>query len=150
MEADPRLPAALRAPETAQVTSKTGNAPSAAVTPAALAPNQLYRPATASAVGFQTTAELTPAEGLVGQQRAIDALKFGTHIRKPGFNLFVIGTAGNRMQQAVESVLESTRWDRPPSTDWVYVNNFADARRPIAIQIPPSRFLPNYTNKRRF
>ncbi len=139
MEADPRSPAALRAPETAQVTSNTGNAPSAAVTPAALAPEQLYRPANASALSFQTTAELTPVEGLVGQQRAIDALKFGTQIRKPGFNLFVIGTAGNRMQQAVESVLESTQWDRPLSTDWVYVNNFADARRPIAIQLPAGR-----------
>ena len=75
----------------------------------------------------------------VGQQRALGAIKFGTQIGKPGFNLFVIGSAGNRMQDVVESILRSSRWDRPAPSDWVYVNNFEDSRRPIAIQLPPGR-----------
>jgi len=75
----------------------------------------------------------------VGQQRALGAIKFGTQIGKPGFNLFVIGSAGSRMQDVVESILRSSRWDRPAPSDWVYVNNFEDSRRPIAIQLPPGR-----------
>jgi predicted ATP-dependent protease len=104
-----------------------------------LRPEQLYRPADLSALTFRTTEELAPLDGLIGQQRALDALKFGTQIQKSGFNLFVIGSPGSRMEEAVESVLKSTEWHRRPPTDWVYVNNFKEPRRPIAIQLPAGR-----------
>jgi hypothetical protein len=72
---------------------------------APLSVNRLYRPADLSALSFQTTSEIEPIDGLVGQQRAVEAIGFGTRVRKPGFNLFVIGSSGARMQQAVGSVL---------------------------------------------
>jgi len=106
---------------------------------AALSAQQLYRHADASALNFNTTAELAPLDGLVCQQRALSALQFGTRIRKSGFNLFVIGSAGTQMQEIVESVLRRTPWDRPAPGDWVYVNNFEEPRQPIAIQLPPGR-----------
>jgi hypothetical protein len=108
-------------------------------TPTALLPAQLYRHADASVLTFNTTADLAPVDAPVGQQRALGAIKFGTQIRKLGFNLFVIGSAGNRMQDVVSSILKGAQRDRPPPSDWVYVNNFEDARRPIAIQLPPGR-----------
>lgn len=107
--------------------------------PAALSPQQLYRRATASALNFNTTAELAPLGGLVGQERAFGALQFGTRIRKSGFNLFVIGSAGARKQEVVESMLRSPPWDRPEPGDWVYVNNFKEPRQPIAIRLPAGR-----------
>jgi lon-related putative ATP-dependent protease len=105
----------------------------------ALLPAQLYRHADASVLNFKTTADLAPIDAPVGQQRALGAIKFGTQIRRPGFNLYVIGSAGSRMQDVVGSILRSAQWDRPPPSDWVYVNNFEDARRPIAIQLPPGQ-----------
>jgi lon-related putative ATP-dependent protease len=107
--------------------------------PAALPAEQLYRRTDLSGLAFATTAELQPADGLIGQQRALEALKFGTRIEKPGFNLFVVGSSGNRMQQAVQSVLETTEWNRPAPSDWVYVNNFEETRKPIGMQLPPGR-----------
>ena len=136
MEADPHPSTGLRALELPS--SGTGTVSDIAV-PAALPPGQLYRRADTSALNFKTTAELQPLDGLVGQHRALGALQFGTQIRKSGFNLFVIGSAGSRMQELVESMLKSSRWDRPAASDWVYVNNFEDSRRPIAIQLPPGR-----------
>lgn len=65
---------------------------------------QMYRHADLSGLPFQTTAELEPVDGIVGQKRAVDAITFSTRIRQPGFNLFVIGSDGARMQRAVESV----------------------------------------------
>jgi predicted ATP-dependent protease len=134
METDPHPSKALRAHE-----FPSSAAGAVLDLPAALAPSQLYRRADASVLNFKTTAELTPLDGLVGQRRALGALQFGTQIRKPGFNLFVIGSEGSRMQEVVESMLRRTRWDRPTPSDWVYVNNFEDSRRPIAIQLPPGR-----------
>ncbi|MCW5702986.1 MAG: AAA family ATPase, partial [Bradyrhizobium sp.] len=125
---DPLPPSSLRE------TSASGGTGSAAL-PVAL----LYGHADASTLNFKTTAELKPLDGPVGQQRALGALELGTKIRKPGFNLFVTGSAGSRMQKVVETLLKNARWDRPHPDDWVYVNNFADSRKPTAIRLPPGR-----------
>ena len=101
-----------------------------------LQPNQLYRPTNLSALAFSTTAELQPIDGLVGQARALEAIRFGTQISKAGFNLFVIGPNGARMQDAVKAVLAEEVRGKPSPSDWVYVNNFIDADRPIAIELP--------------
>ena len=61
--------------------------------PAPLPVARLYRPADLSVMSFETTAEIEPIDGLVGQERAHAAIRFGARIEKPGFNLFVIGPA---------------------------------------------------------
>lgn len=101
-----------------------------------LRPDQLYRPTDLSTLKFSTTAELQPIDGLVGQARAREAIRFGTQIGKAGFNLFVIGPNGARMQDAVKAVLAEEARGKPSPSDWVYVNNFTDAERPIAIELP--------------
>jgi len=106
---------------------------------APLATDRLYRPADLSALTFRTTADLAPLDGLVGQQRALKALELGTRIRTPGFNLFVIGPTGARMQQAVEAVLRAAPAPEARPDDWIYVNNFAEPRKPAAIRLPAGR-----------
>lgn len=107
--------------------------------PAIVPWERLYRRADLSGLAFATTAELAPIDGLIGQTRALEALRFGTKVDKDGFNLFVIGPTGARMQDAVRSVLERDAAARPTPSDWVYVNNFADPDRPLAIELPPGR-----------
>ena len=72
MEADPHS----GAPEPTAVRSDIG-------APVALSPAQLYRAADASALNFATTAELSPLDGLIGQQRALGALQFGPFHQEP-------------------------------------------------------------------
>ncbi len=100
---------------------------------------RLYRAADLSTLSFESTADIEPADGLVGQQRALDAIAFGTRIGTPGFNLFVIGPSGMRMQRAVERVLAEAAGERRRPSDWVYVNNFKDPRKPMAIELPAGR-----------
>jgi hypothetical protein len=104
-----------------------------------LPPERLYRTADLSTLSFDSTAEIELADGLTGQQRALDAIEFGTHITKPGFNLFVVGPHGMRAQHAVEQVLKEAAGQRPSPSDWVYVNNFNDPRKPMAIELPVGR-----------
>ncbi len=101
--------------------------------------DQLYRPTDLSNLAFSTTADLQPIEGLVGQARALEAIQFGTQVGKAGFNLFVIGPNGARMQDAVKAVLAEEARGKPSPSDWVYVNNFVDADRPVAIELPAGR-----------
>jgi lon-related putative ATP-dependent protease len=117
----------------------------AAVTPAGetavkpLAAERLYRYTDLSSLAFLTTAELQPIDGLVGQARAVEAIRFGTQVGKAGFNLFVIGPNGARMQDAVKAMLAAEVAGKPGPSDWVYVHNFIDADRPIAIELPSGR-----------
>lgn len=104
-----------------------------------LPPERLYREADSTALSFTTTADLTPIDGLVGQGRARDAMRLGTRINRDGFNLFVMGPPGARMRESVSEMLAEIAPSRPAPSDWVYVNNFSEPHKPIAIELPPGR-----------
>lgn len=99
----------------------------------------LYRATDLSRLKFATTAELLPIDGLVGQERALEAIRFGTRVGQAGFNLFVIGPNGAHMQDAVKALLAEDSRGKPRPPDWVYVHNFKDADRPVALELPPGR-----------
>jgi len=101
-----------------------------------VAADRLYRECDLSRFDFATTAELAAIDGMIGQERAIEAVDVGTKIDRAGFNLFVIGGTGLDTREAVKAMLakEARRRSSPP--DWVYVNNFAKPDRPIAIKLP--------------
>ena len=105
----------------------------------ALPTDCLYRPADLSKLTFSTTADLEPLDGLAGQARALDAIRFGTLVDKAGFNLFVIGSHGASIQGAVKMLLAGEARAKPSPSDWVYVNNFTDPAKPIAIELPAGR-----------
>jgi lon-related putative ATP-dependent protease len=106
---------------------------------------RLYRSADLAGLSFTTTADIEPIDGLIGQRRAMDAVRFGTQIEKSGFNLFVIGPPAARMRQSIEAVLKETVKDWQPPPDWVYVNNFKEPHKPTAIDLPPGR-APDFHN----
>ncbi len=85
-----------------------------------------------------STAELDPVESIIGQDRALSALRFGLNILKPGFNIYVSGLAGTGRTTAIKSFLEAlaTKKDVPP--DWCYVHNFRDSDCPRALKMPAS------------
>ena len=43
---------------------------------------------------FQCTDELAPLDHFIGQERALEAIRFGLEVDKPGYNLFVTGLNG--------------------------------------------------------
>ena len=87
-------------------------------------------------LGFESTEELTPLEGTIGQERAVTALEFGLHIRTQGYNVFVSGLPGTGRNTTLASYLRSAaeRLSVPP--DWCYVHNFDDPARPWALSLP--------------
>jgi predicted ATP-dependent protease len=99
----------------------------------------LYRAVDPCALPYASTAELEPLDGVVGQPRALDAIRFGSRVRQAGFNLFVIGPAGVGMHDSVAAMLREAARELPTPCDYVYVHNFADADKPVAIELPPGR-----------
>ena len=89
------------------------------------------------ALGFETTAELSPLEGMVGQQRAVGALEFGLSIDASGYNIFVAGSPGTGRTTTLTTFLERIAASRPVPNDWCYVHNFRNPLQPIAVSLPP-------------
>ncbi|HTT13526.1 MAG TPA: AAA family ATPase [Burkholderiaceae bacterium] len=107
--------------------------------PTALSPAQLRPTTDPSTLRFATTADIEPSDAPIGQDRALDALRFGTRIEAAGFNLFVIGAADAGLDRTIRTFLEVKARAEPAPVDWVYVNNFASPQRPYAMQLPPGR-----------
>ena len=104
-----------------------------------LSPGRLYRNTDATRFDFETTDDLTPLPGLMHQTRAREAVGFGLCISQPGFNVFATGDASGRVRESLRLMLDEAALGQKPACDWVYVNNFADPRRPKALPLPPNR-----------
>ena len=87
----------------------------------------------------ETTEELEPLEEIIGQERAVKALKFGLDIEKLGFNIFAAGYPGTGRTTAVKDFLEEVAKGKPVPSDWCYVNNFRNEYEPRAISFPPEK-----------
>lgn len=101
-----------------------------------LTAEQLYHSCDLSALDFVTTDSLPEFEGLFGQDRALEALRFGVGIKKRGFNIFVLGPPGIGKHTLVQSLLDTESDRRGPPNDWCYVNNFQAAHQPSVLQLP--------------
>ena len=82
-----------------------------------------------------STKELTPLDEIIGQERAVRALKFGLGIRNHGFNMYVAGYPGTGRKTTVKSFVEAQAKTQPVPPDWCYVNNFGNQYEPKAIQL---------------
>jgi len=85
---------------------------------------------------FESTSELEPNESIIGQDRALRAIKLGVNLRSPGYNIFIAGLSGTGKATAVKKMLESTSANCPVLKDYAYVNNFNDPDAPILLTFP--------------
>lgn len=104
-----------------------------------LKPAALYRRCPTSSFGFRSTAELEELDGVLGQDRAVEALTFGIGIRRDGYNLFVLGPPATGRHSMVRDYLQRRAASEPTPDEWVYINNFAQPHRPKALSLPPGR-----------
>ena len=87
----------------------------------------------------ESTKNLVPLAEIIGQERAVRALKFGLGIKNHGFNMYVAGYPGTGRKTAVKSFVEAQAKVQPVPSDWCYVNNFSNQYEPKAIQLPPGK-----------
>ncbi len=90
-------------------------------------------------LGFATTAELEPLETPIGQERAVEALGFALSTRRQGYNVYALGPQGIGRHSIVRQRLEARAAEEPVPSDWAYVDNFGEPRKPRALQLPAGR-----------
>lgn len=104
-----------------------------------LKPEELRRVCNPNDFGFETTAELKPPEGIIGQERALKALSFGLDIKNEGYNIFLNGYNGTGKSTLAKELVEKRAQQDPPPPDWCYVFNFRQPDRPSILRLPAGK-----------
>jgi len=96
----------------------------------------LYNHCDLSHLSFNTTADLKGGHDYLGQNRAVEALKFCIGMKYDGYNLYVLGSTGLGKNTVVKKILEQESATSVKPCDWCYVNNFKEPHKPLVLKLP--------------
>ena len=85
---------------------------------------------------FETTDTVEPLEDIIGQERALKALKLGTELFAPGYNIFVCGLTGTGRMTTIKHILKQISPKAPQAPDRCYVYNFKNPDEPRLLEFP--------------
>ncbi|MQL52343.1 AAA family ATPase [Desulfofundulus thermobenzoicus] len=88
---------------------------------------------------WETTAQVTPLQDFIGQERAVRAMEFGLAMNAPGYNIYVAGPPGTGKSTYTQEVLTRRAARGTAPDDWCILYNFTNPDRPLAISLPPGR-----------
>jgi len=101
-----------------------------------LPPEELRWSFDTSLLDFESTKEINPIEGILGQDRALNAIKLGVNINSPGYNIYISGLSGTGKTTTVQQILEARATETVPLFDYAYANNFSDPDEPLLLKFP--------------
>lgn len=87
-------------------------------------------------IPFASTEECKPCDEIIGQERAIRALKTGLDIKSLGYNIFITGMVGTGRTTTIKQLLERLEKGEETPDDILYVNNFKNPDEPSLILLP--------------
>jgi ATP-dependent Lon protease len=85
---------------------------------------------------FKTTETIQPCNEIIGQERALEAIRVGLDINSIGYNIFVTGLAGTGRFTTIKCLLEEMDIKGKIPNDLCYVNNFKNPDMPHMISLP--------------
>jgi lon-related putative ATP-dependent protease len=87
-------------------------------------------------LGFETTDEIQYRPNIIGQERALNAMRLGLTIRSAGYNVFISGLTGTGKLTAIRYMLDGMDLRSESLTDICYVHNFANEAEPTCLLLP--------------
>jgi len=93
----------------------------------------------ADSVQYAAAAEMAAGANIIGQERALQALKIGLQLKAPGYNIYVMGPSNSGKTMLVKTLLEELQRQGPVPPDLCYVYNFQNPDAPQALSLPAGR-----------
>ncbi len=87
-------------------------------------------------ISFKTTDDVKPLDSIVGQKRALKAIRTGLGIGGPGYNIYVSGLVGTGRNTTIQSILRKIDHGGKVPPDYCYVHNFKEPDRPRMLALP--------------
>ena len=100
---------------------------------------ELRRTIDPSSFDFETTADIEPLEGTIGQERALEAIDMGLEMDSCGFNVYASGPVGTGRNSTARALTHRKAKELPVPSDWCYVHNFEKPDRPNALELPAGK-----------
>ncbi len=101
-----------------------------------LSSDQLRWQCDPASFGIKTTDDLIPQRDIIGQDRAIRALRVGLEMSHMGYNIFVTGLMGTGRTTTIKRLLREFEEHKAELKDYCYVYNFKNSDMPLAIILP--------------
>jgi len=102
-----------------------------------LKPSELRKICDPKSFRFKNTSQIKPLDGVIGQERAVQAIEFGLNMKDRSYNIFVTGQAGTGKSTIVRDLVTKHAKKRPTPDEWCLVNNFKDEFRPNSLAVAP-------------
>jgi len=100
-----------------------------------LPPNRLKWKCPANLFDFKTTADIKPCQDIIGQDRALSAIKMGLKLEHRGYNVFITGLVGTGRMTTIKHLLERLEKKGPIPPDICYMYNFKNTNMPRCIEL---------------
>ncbi len=94
---------------------------------------------TAESLGIRSMDQVKPQKEIIGQDRALRALRVGLEMMHHGYNIFVTGDSGTGRTTTIKRLLREFEHRPVELTDKCYVHNFRDNDSPIMIALPAGK-----------
>lgn len=89
---------------------------------------------------FDSTASLEALEKkVVGQERGVDAIKFGMGLKEFGYNVYIAGPPKAGLTYIAKTFIQEQARNEPVPPDWCYVYNFKETDKPLGLKLSPGR-----------
>ena len=85
---------------------------------------------------FETTETIQACDEVIGQERALEAIRLGLNIHSLGYNIFVTGLTGTGRFTTIKCILEEINMQGKIPNDLCYVNNFKNPDMPHMLSLP--------------
>ncbi len=92
-----------------------------------------------SSLKLNSTDDVDACEGIIGQKRAVCAIKLGLEIKSEGYNIFVTGLVGTGRTTTIKHLLEKLEKGEKTPDDKCYVNNFKNTDMPKVVNLPAGK-----------
>jgi ATP-dependent Lon protease len=87
-------------------------------------------------IGMTTLDEAKPIGDIIGQNRALRALRVGLEMMHHGYNVFVTGVSGTGRSSTIKRLLHEFEGRQAELVDKCYVHNFRNPDVPLMISLP--------------
>ncbi|HTK81042.1 MAG TPA: ATP-binding protein [Bacteroidota bacterium] len=87
-------------------------------------------------IPVKTTNEVKPSKEIIGQERALRALRLGLEMKHPGYNVFVTGFSGTGRMTTIKRLLTELENRGSNLNDLCYVHNFRNTDQPTLLALP--------------
>jgi len=104
-----------------------------------LTPEQLRQRFSDDWVPWAGTGDIPVCQEIVGQERALRAIRLGLQLKSIGYNIFITGLSGTGKMTTIKSLLEEIDRSGKIPDDLCYVNNFKNPDMPVILYLPAGK-----------